>query len=157
MGNLLIETRLISEAKVITPYIARIGHCSGRETTWEEIPGHQIAMPCTVKHHCALQATHSHQVASVSWYLGEYAQYPKALHITETMPKKPRRRKVETQSYIIVPNDMSYLTIEVEEVEVYDSRVDVPSDMQEYAATQKEFAMPKEMSEWFANRGITLR
>ncbi len=152
-----IEARLIAETKVITPYTAKIGHCSGGETTWEEIPGYKIEIPSTVKHHCALQAMHSHQVASVKWYLGEYAQYPKALHITETMPKKVRQRKVETKSYTIVPNSLSYLAIEVEGVEVYDSRVDVPCDMQQYAATQMEFAPPKEMTEWFANRGISLR
>lgn len=157
MNNPMTEVRLISEMKVITPYTARIGHCSGGETTWEEIPGHKIEMPCTVKHHCAFQATHSHQVASARWYLGEYAQYPKALHITETLPKKVRQRKVEMNSYTIAPDSLHYLTIEVEGVEVYDSRVDVPCDMQMYAATQKEFAPPKEMTEWFANRGATLR
>lgn len=152
-----MNVRLVSETKVITAYTARIGHCSGRETTWEEIPGHKIEMPCTVKHHCALQATYSHQVASVSWYLGAYAQYAKALHITETMARKPRQRKVRTACYTIVPDDLRYLTIEVEGVEVYDSRADVPCDMHKYAETQKEFALPKEMTEWFANRGITPR
>jgi hypothetical protein len=64
-----------------------------------------------------------------------YAQSPISVSVVFV---KPRERRA--YSYTIKPDDSRYLTVEVNGEVVYDSRKDVPCDMEQWAVTRARSA-----------------
>lgn len=64
-------------------------------------------------------------VRMVDVKIDAFAQYPIAAYIEF---KKPRERRSHT--FVVVPNNIRYVTIEQNGQVVYDTRQDVPCDMQ---------------------------
>jgi hypothetical protein len=85
--------------------------------------------------HCAVMGRRETQVRA--YHVGAvkpYAQYPCSVWLAYI---KPRKRL--TSSRQIVPDNITYFTIEVAGQVVYDSRADVPCDMGKWEATNTEF------------------
>ena len=61
-------------------------------------------------------------------------QYPCSVYVFFTAP----RRRVQ-QAFLIVPDNLTYLTVEVDGREVYDSRIDVPCDMTKWKEVYDRF------------------
>ncbi len=62
-----------------------------------------------------------------------YAQHPIAVSVSFSEPRKQR-----TSFFNIVPNNTRYLTVEQDGVVVYDSRSEVPCDMQDWQAIRND-------------------
>lgn len=69
------------------------------------------------------------------WPPREYADYPVTVTVWFTVPQCPTRF-----TYMVMPDNCRYLTIEVNGQTVYDSRRDVPCDMTEWEATHQKWA-----------------
>jgi hypothetical protein len=75
------------------------------------------------------------------------AQYPCTVSVECTEPGKRRRF-----FYTMEPTSDRYLTIEVGGRVVYDSRADVPCDMEEWAKIAAQFAKNREIDQVIARR-----
>ncbi len=67
-----------------------------------------------------------------------HAQYSVSVSIEYKMPRKRTRQWMRA-----VPEDISFITIEVDGQTVYDSRSDVPCDMDEYQAVADRLGQPR--------------
>jgi hypothetical protein len=79
------------------------------------------------------------------WTVGDvepYAQYPVSVFMTFIEPGKRKRA-----AFTVVPDNIKYLTVEAGGDVLYDSRWDVPCDMDQWATTNAKFTK---------NRGITI-
>jgi hypothetical protein len=86
--------------------------------------------------HCAIVGTSSQ---SVRWFIrsrvGPYAQYKRAVRVGYL---KPRQRRV--RSFVVVPDNLRFVTIERDRLVLYDSRADVACDMRKFNATLQLWA-----------------
>jgi ssDNA-binding Zn-finger/Zn-ribbon topoisomerase 1 len=92
--------------------------------------------PATIVTHCAVFGRMT--TPARKWRVGEvrpYAQYPVSAIVAYV---KPSNRKAVYLS--VVPEDIRYITIEQDGATVYDSRADVPCDMERWAQTRARFA-----------------
>src|SRR5215467_14503784 len=94
-----------------------------------------IKRQAVIVQHCAVMGTLVTKVRA--FRIGKpssYAQYANSVTIGFWRPRKRREA-----SYRIVQDDSRYLTIEADGVTLYDSRKDVPCDMEKWRETDERF------------------
>jgi hypothetical protein len=87
-----------------------------------------------LKRYCAVFGYHETPVRKFTVYEVEpRAQYDRSVMISWVEP-----RKRSSEATVIVPNDYRFMTIEVDGETVYDSRIDIPCDMDKWKVTHAE-------------------
>jgi hypothetical protein len=91
--------------------------------------------PATLKFYDAVSGFRENQVRKFSvGEVGSYAQHDRSVAVVFTEPRKRSSKYMR-----IVPDNISFVTIDVGGETVYDSRVDVPCDMDHWHETNARF------------------